>query len=360
MIYYLLKPLVRTALKLYFRRIEIRGLEAADNSAPTLILANHTASFMDALITACFVKRRIYFFARGDVFANKLADKVLRSIGLMPVFRLSEGRHLLTENDRSNEEATRILARGGAVLIFAEGISHTDKVLKPLKKGPFRLAVAASAEVQQPIQIVPLGINYVYPARPNGDAFLEAAPAFEVSKDEAASNPVAMATSLMRHTAEELKPLSWDVQETSLRPLADEALGLLSSYRRDFKFEETQELLDELQLQPEKTIADQREKARRSKSSRSKFTKIIFAPLAAIGFIGHVLPVSLAKWIADSKVKEPDFWAPVFVCSAIIAVILWYLLILLAAGLTGVLGWTIAGLLLMAPGGVVYLKIFKV
>lgn len=359
MVYFLLKPLVRTALKLYFRRIEVRGLEAADNGAPTLILANHTASFMDALLTACYLKRRIYFFARGDVFANPIADRVLRSIGLMPVYRLSEGRHLLSENDRSNEEATRILARSGAVLIFAEGVSHTDKVLKPLKKGPFRLAVAASALVKDPIQIVPLGINYVHPARPLGDAFLEAAPAFAVSKQEAISNPVALATSLMRHTAEQLKPLAWDVQEPGLRPLADEALDLLSKRSRSFHFPETQQLLHALQQDPSGTISDQKERLEQGGHSKSQMIRILVAPFAAIGVIGHFLPIGLARWIADNKVKEPDFWAPVFVCCAIIAVLLWYLLILIAGTIAGIPGYTIGGLLLIALGGLGYLKVFR-
>src|ERR1044071_7030471 len=105
MIYAILKPIVTLALRLYFRHVNRNGFEHIDNDRPTLILANHTASFMDAILVACFVRRRIHFFARGDVFGNKWADRILRSMGLLPVYRLSEGRDKLHLNDSSNDEA---------------------------------------------------------------------------------------------------------------------------------------------------------------------------------------------------------------------------------------------------------------
>lgn len=358
MLYYLFKPLVTTALRLYFRRIHIRGMEGIDNGAPTLILANHTASFMDALITACYVKRRIHFFARGDVFANPLADRFLRSIGLMPVYRLSEGRHMLPENDRSNEEATRILQQGGAVLIFAEGLSHTDKVLKPLKKGPFRLAVSAAGTLNEPLFIVPLGINYVYPARPLGDTFLEGAPAFEVPREEAAQNPVQLATSLMRRTADALKPLAWDVQEENLRPKADFLLAELSRRNPNCSFEETQALLQTMQQNPD-APAEHFVPPLRAKNGGNLLLKILGAPIALIGFLSHFLPIRLAKNIADNQVKEPDFWAPVFVCAAIISVLLWYILLIIAGALLHYFPETILSIALSAICGVFYLKKYR-
>src|SRR6476620_7429275 len=105
MLYTILKPIMKMALRLYFSRIELNGLEGIDNGKPTIILANHTASFLDAIILACFVKRRIHFFTRGDVFKQKSADTILRSLGLLPVYRLSEGRDKLHLNDSSNNEA---------------------------------------------------------------------------------------------------------------------------------------------------------------------------------------------------------------------------------------------------------------
>jgi 1-acyl-sn-glycerol-3-phosphate acyltransferase len=358
MIYQLLKPLVKTALRLYFREINVRGMEAIDNGGPTLILANHTASFMDALITACFVRRRIHFFARGDVFANPIADKVLRSIGLMPVYRLSEGRDKLPENDRSNEEATKILQEGGAVLIFAEGFSHTDKVLKPLKKGPFRLAVSAVNTLDKQLLIVPLGINYIFPAKPLGDAFLEGAPAFEVPREEAAQNPVHLATSLMRHTAEVLKPLAWDVQDEQLRPKADLLLAGLSQNKPDYTFEETQELLKGMQENPE-TPAAQFAVFNAEKKKRNGLLLTLGAPFAFIGIVGNYLPVRFAKWIADSKVTEMDFWAPIFVCAAIIGVLLWYLLLIIVGILFHFFIEMIILLTIIAACGAFYLKKYR-
>lgn len=371
MLYAILKPIVRTALQLYFRRINIRGLKNIDNAGPTLILANHTASFMDAILVACFVRRRIHFFARGDVFGKPWADRILRSMGLLPVYRLSEGRDKLHLNDTSNDEALRIMQRGGAVLIFCEGVSDIAKWLKPLKKGPFRLAANAAIALRQAPMIVPLGINYILPTEPCGDVFLEgAAPiatsAFVNGNDESARAKAA--TEMMRQTGSALRPLVWHTAWEEAEPLATSLLYFLQESEAGYSFANTQHVIETLNLANE-------EELRKLTAATADMAKVrpcrhnaigvgliaalvLLSPFGLSGWLFHAPVIWLAKRITHKFIKTADFIAPVFLSCALGLLIIWYLIILVLT-LAIHPSWIWPPLLLLiAVSGVFYLKCY--
>ncbi len=360
MLYWLLKPTVKTALRLWFRRIHCNGLETIDNGRSTLILANHTASFMDAILVACFVKRRIHFFARGDVFGKPWANKILRSIGLLPVYRLSEGRDKLHLNDTSNEEALKILAAGGAVLIFCEGVSDIAKRLKPLKKGPFRLAANAASTLPEAPVIVPLGINYVTPTAPGGDVFLESGTAMTTSdfiKEKGEAALAKGATDMMRQTAAALEPLVWHTKKAEDEVRADRLLLSLQHARKTCAFEETQQLMQRL------NAGEVGEDAFSSSISRLSLKNmlplILLTPPALVGWLFHAPITRLAKRVADKRVKEPDFYAPVFLSVLLLMMIGWYVIaFLIAAVCLPSLFWP-PFFFVLAGCGVLYLKVYK-
>ncbi len=360
MLYWLLKPTVKVALRLWFRRIHCDGLKAIDNSRPTLILANHTASFMDAILVACFVKRRIHFFARGDVFGKPWADKILRSIGLLPVYRLSEGRDKLHLNDSSNDEALKILAAGGAVLIFCEGVSDIAKRLKPLKKGPFRLAANAAATLPKPPVIVPLGINYVTPTIPGGDAFLEGGQTIQTVdflsiKDETAL--IKAATEMMRATSAALEGLVWNVRKAEDEPLADKLIFSLQGAETDYSFEQTQHLLQ--RLNAGEVGEDALSAPIRKRSAGSILFIVLTAPLAGIGWLFHAPALNLARRIANGKVKAPDFYAPVFLSIILLLMIGWYAVLFTAAEIYRPSALWLPLFLGIILCGIFYLKIWR-
>ena len=364
MLYNVFKPLMKAAFHLYFGRIEVSGLEHIDNGKPTLILANHTASFMDAMITACFVERRIYFFTRGDVFRNPMVDKILRSLGMLPVYRMSDGRDKLQLNDSSNDEALKILADGGAVLIFAEGASDIAKVLKPLKKGPFRLAVRAAATLPEAPMLVPMGINYITPVHPFGDVFLNASPPISAADFPAPTeaDTARAATNMMRALDAAIRPLAWHIEFPGHVTAGDTLLYLLKHIKPDYTFSDTQLLLNQLNeaaTLPADWPTPDNLPDHNGPGLMKWLSLVLFAPIALIGFLANYLPVRLAEHLADTKVKEPDFRAPVFLSLAVVFVVFWYLLWLIA-GIVFWQIWPVAGLLaLTSLSGVVFVKWYR-
>ena len=124
-----------------------------------MVVANHPDSFLDAVILGAYYPRKMHFLARGDVFRKPLFGFLLRSIGMIPIHRAREGREHLHLNAGTFDASVDILAQGGGILIFIEGICLLTHELQPYKKGATRILEAAQQRGVQPIIHV-VGIAY--------------------------------------------------------------------------------------------------------------------------------------------------------------------------------------------------------
>jgi 1-acyl-sn-glycerol-3-phosphate acyltransferase len=156
---YLLKFVVRLALRIFCPQIMIHEKWLLNPKGPVLLLANHPDSFLDAVIIGASYHRKIHFLARGDVFENPIFGFLLRSIGMIPIFRAREGKQHLHRNQDTFQESVDILSKGGAVLIFIEGICLNTHEIQPFKKGAARILAQTQAMGVFPLLHV-LGIGY--------------------------------------------------------------------------------------------------------------------------------------------------------------------------------------------------------
>jgi len=124
-----------------------------------LIAANHPNSFLDAIILSTVFKRPVYSLARGDAFTKRFYKKLLYSLNMFPVYRISEGVENLENNYETFESCKEIFKKNGIVLIFSEGRCINEWRLRPLKKGTARLAQSSWQE-GIPLKVLPTGINY--------------------------------------------------------------------------------------------------------------------------------------------------------------------------------------------------------
>ena len=128
-------------------------------SGPLLIAANHPNSFLDAIILSTLFKAPVHSLARGDAFAGKWITRFLKSINMLPVYRVSEGVENLDHNYSTFDACQKLFEENKIVLIFSEGRCINEWHLRPLKKGTARLALVAWQH-NTPLKVLPLGINY--------------------------------------------------------------------------------------------------------------------------------------------------------------------------------------------------------
>lgn len=126
---------------------------------PLLLAANHPNSFLDAIIVATLFKAPVYSLARGDAFKGKFFTKILESLNMLPVYRVSEGVENLESNYNTFNACINLFKEGKTVLIFSEGRCTNEWHLRPLKKGTARLAITAWNQ-NISLRVLPLGINY--------------------------------------------------------------------------------------------------------------------------------------------------------------------------------------------------------
>jgi len=367
MLYSILRLIIGSGLRLYFRRIETQGLQRLEGSGPLIIIANHTNALTDPLLLGVLLKRRIHFFVRGDVFENKLARALFTHLGMMPVYRLQDGREKLSGNEASNRQAIQILKEGGALLIFAEGSSNEQKVMRPVKKGPFRLAVEAAQTLPVPPPIVPLGINYLEPEQAGTTAWLLAGPPLSWPENIPAGENARLSLALMQNATLAFPPLTLHAGTAERAAIAETLLLLCKNTKSRqqgkegyFSFKVAQQLLQRLALLPHTEFVDLCKKAKayevlqqqlglkenafkKSPAAELWTSAVLGAAVWLPALIFHWPVTALSRYIVQRTVKSPDFISSIHVLSLTFLNLIWYSLALV---LLSVL-WSFTGALLL-------------
>ena len=160
--YYPLKLYIVISCYLYFRKLRVVGLKNIPVRGPVIYAINHQNALLDPLVIHSVSWRNPYFLTRGDIFKNKLVDKFLRGVKMLPIYRIKDGYNSIKMNEVIFETTKEILSKGGVVGIFPEGSHSLLYKLRPLKKGIARMAFMTeeAGDFNLNVQVVPIGIQY--------------------------------------------------------------------------------------------------------------------------------------------------------------------------------------------------------
>ncbi len=173
MIRRLIVGLVKLALRIYFRRIEVTGLEHVPLETPVIFVLNHPNALVDPVFLLCLSPRPISFLAKAPLFRMPVIGYLVKSLDSLPVYRRQDEGQDITKNQETFIAARKLLARGGTIGICPEGVSHDAPGLKPIKTGAARISLAAvsTGEVSD-LKIVPAGLYYTSKTSFRSDALL--------------------------------------------------------------------------------------------------------------------------------------------------------------------------------------------
>jgi 1-acyl-sn-glycerol-3-phosphate acyltransferase len=120
--------------------VVIHGAERVGDGEAHVFVCNHV-SWYDVLVLVAHLPR-YSFVAKAELFRVPVFGPAARAVGTIPIDR---------DNRRaafaSYEEAAARIRGGRNVVVFPEGTRGTGYALRPFKKGPFVLAVAAGVPV---------------------------------------------------------------------------------------------------------------------------------------------------------------------------------------------------------------------
>src|ERR1700761_3390734 len=116
-----------------------RGIGSENVPIGPVIFAPNHASFMDHFFTGAFVRRRIQFMAKSQLFAPGVPSYVFSHGGVFPVRRG-------TADEEAFTTAYAVLDRGGALGMYCEGgRSRNGELADRARPGIGRLALESGA-----------------------------------------------------------------------------------------------------------------------------------------------------------------------------------------------------------------------
>lgn len=390
MLYRLLKFIIGVGIRLYYKEIRVNNRENLSNGKkPMIIIANHPNTLMDAWVIGMVCSQPIYYMAKATLFDSRFKLKLLRSLKMIPINRRGEGKIDGVDNQDSLSECYKVLSEGKTLVIFPEGTSYKEKVLRELKTGTARIALETEKlnGGKLNLQVVAVGINYTQPEKfrsnilididePRG--VLDHYELYLTNKKKAVKN----LTDQFRERLEKVLVITETKDEEEL--LDDIYKVLNTKYihsddkgvqRQVNELKDIKNKLDELKLiQPwrideiKKSIksmewklekmrikADFLDRKFRSRLfMRQTLTSLIFIlvalPLAVFGLIHNYLQYLFTDWFVPKLSKDIEYYAPLAILVGIVLYPLSYTgFALIAHYLFGFSWWLILGYVVLMP-----------
>jgi len=241
--------LLRFTLRIYFRRVEVAGLEHVPLDTPVIFVLNHPNALVDPAFLLCLAPRKVSFLAKAPLFRMPVIGSFVRALDSLPVYRHQDQGEDVKKNQETFAAAARWLAKGGTIGICPEGISHDEPGLQPIKTGTARIALGAvsSGEVRD-LKIVPTGLYYTAKTSFRSEALLYFGKPIDVTP-----HPLEDGVPPRAAVRELSKAIETSLREVMLDAQHEEALHTISRAEEIFSSEDqndqsTSSLARELQL----------------------------------------------------------------------------------------------------------------
>jgi 1-acyl-sn-glycerol-3-phosphate acyltransferase len=364
MLYFLIRPLVRITLRIFFSKIHLHGLERIPLDRPVLISSNHPSAFLEACVLATHFPRPLHFLVRGDIFINKWIIRLLQQVHLIPIYRSIDGFKNLRANESTFNECHRRLRHNEIIVVYSEGSTIQEKRLRPIQKGLARIAFGAlDKHPDLNLCIVPLGVNYTHPNDFRSEIMIEVGEPIDLKPYVAsyAAEPIAAVLDLTQRVEQAMKPLVIHIDRDEDLPLA-ETCFLIHKSRARFpfwpvvdrsgdRFPLDKKIADEINVMP----ADQKEKWQHQLAQLQLPAEAprMFSIVAWLGKWANALPLWLGYKIAKSKVTRIEFFASVLIGVCMFSYLFYLLVVALIAFLLSIPFWQVWGFLFLT--GMLYL-----
>jgi 1-acyl-sn-glycerol-3-phosphate acyltransferase len=352
MLYRFFRALARLALHIFFRQIEVEGRQNVPARGPILLVPNHTNALVDPLLLVVALRRRVTITAKNVLARNPLLGLLMSGLGVVTFHRhedVGKGAEP-RKNVRSLERCREVLADGGALCIFPEGISHSDPKMRPFHSGPARIALDFFGEHRDtmPLQIIPVGLLYTEKDRFRSGVWLRFGSPLDVAEwlsNYPSAGSRELTDEIRRHveavtlnfeSEQEALLLGWaaDIVVTRGRmpaPLGQDERpvaewfsvvgGLQAGYQtlRETRPDDLHSLIEKVRryrselesrgVAPGEVYLPMQWARALLFLIRELELVVVGSPMALFGIANHIVPYVLVKQIARALSKDKDHWA---------------------------------------------------
>ena len=332
--YYFVKYIMIFTTRCYFRKIYIYGFENIPKKGGVLFSPNHQSAFLDPLLVGCRINRPVTSLTRSDVFGGPL-QWFMDALKMLPVYRIRNGYANLKKNEAIFDSCRKLLSNNQCIMMFSEASHHDEFFLQALSKGSSRLAYEAQENSDNPIYIVPVGINYGHHRKPFCDLHLVFGTAILVK-------PFIGTTDKKPELINNIKAsLKSGMEECMWLPQKDEHYEdrkkLIHSATTKKSFHELKKGILDQSLSPKKTLEKQ------------KWQKMLIGVLS----IPNLPPLFLIKKILG-LFEDVVFYSSIKISAGLFLFFFWWASIFLFVGILW--GWKIALMMTMGCISLLYIR----
>ncbi len=144
--------------------MKVKYLEKIPKDKAVLFLSNHQNALLDPLLITVNSTRKNYFLTRAQVFSKPFVARLLKSIQMIPVYRMRDGIQNIQKNIDIFSYCTELLHNKQSIILFPEGGHSLRRTIRTLSKG-FTRIIEETYQKHPEIEliIIPVGVNYQYP-----------------------------------------------------------------------------------------------------------------------------------------------------------------------------------------------------
>ena len=165
--YRILRRFFRSLVTVWFREINIVDDENLPPEGGIIFIAWHPSGLIDPMLMNASLPGRVSIIAKHTLFKLPLVGRLLRAAGGVPIERAQDSGDQAAASARNSKllsGASSVVAKGGRLMIFPEGTTHTGSEVKRVRSGAGRILLAARRQAQKEgfaePQLVPIGLHY--------------------------------------------------------------------------------------------------------------------------------------------------------------------------------------------------------
>lgn len=165
--YRLCRRFYRFLTNVWFREINIVDDQNLPEEGGRLYITWHPSGLIDPMLMTSVLPGQLTTVAKHTLFRIPVLGRLLKASSVVPIERPSDSKDLdasRIRNAQRLQSLSALLAQGGSVLIFPEGVTHADSGVRTVRSGAARILLPALRRAREkglpPPSLVPVGLHY--------------------------------------------------------------------------------------------------------------------------------------------------------------------------------------------------------
>ena len=166
-VYRFLRRFSRSLVSIWFREINIVDDENIPPEGGVIFISWHPSGLIDPMLMHASLPGKLSMIAKHTLFKVPILGRLIRSAGAVPIERAQDSSDKTGSKSRNKKQldsVASVVADGGRLIIFPEGMTHTDSSVKRARSGAARILLAAIRKAHEEGKptpnLVPIGLHY--------------------------------------------------------------------------------------------------------------------------------------------------------------------------------------------------------